>query len=345
MAHLKGNQWRESKRALDKKNRAKAKHFDYEGGQEFVDYYTKDVGKTGIVIGSALGRISLLADQAQVNCSVSPDAPRHLAKAVVVGDVVVLNESEDSLMVSGLTERRNVLSRMRRDASRRSYVGAQEQIIAANIDVAAIVTSAQNPPLHPKFIDRYMILLQHNDIDTVLCLNKGDLATGEERRILDEYNRLGVTTAETSAVDNTGIEKFKDLLRDKVAVFVGQSGVGKTSLINAIDPSASFRTGEVSTSSGRGRHTTSASTLHMWDENSYIIDTPGIRSLEIWDIEKSELQYYYQEFVPFIPDCKYPDCLHINEPLADCAVKQAINQPNGISQARYESYVKILDEL
>ncbi len=348
MPHLRGNQWRQSQRAMDKKNRAKAKRL---GSSEFgpdadgIAFSDDGGNKHGIVIGSALGRVSLLTDGEQHNVRVSRTAPKQLAKVIVPGDVVSLAGEGEDMEVAGLMERQNVLSRMQRDATRRSRAGAREQIIAANIDTAVIVASAQNPPFHPKFVDRYMILLQHNDIIPIICLNKADLATAREREMLDDYRRLGIAVLETSTVDEQGIDALKDLLRDKTAVLVGQSGVGKTSLINAIDPTAGYRTGEVSQQSGKGRHTTTASTLHMWDENSYIIDTPGIRSLEVWDIDKSDLQYYYPEFSPYIPECKYSDCLHLSEPLGSCAVKQAVGQPDGISTARYESYIKILNEL
>lgn len=348
MAHLRGNQWRESRRALDKKSRAKAKHFNVESNAGNIEDFTfidESNEPKGIVIGSALGRITLLADKQQCEVSVSQEAPKQLASVVVPGDIVSLSRADDPPEVTGLLERRNVLSRMRRDATRRSYVGAREQIIAANIDVAAIVASAQNPPLHPRFIDRYMILIQHNDITPIICLNKADLATTEEREVLDEYRRLGIFALETSTVDHEGIDTLKDLLRDKTAVLVGQSGVGKTSLINTLDPTAGYRTGEVSSQTGKGKHTTTKSTLHVWEEDSYIIDTPGIRSLEIWDIDRLELKYYYPEFETYALNCKYPNCLHANEPIENCAVKQAVGQPNGVSEGRYESYIKILDEL
>lgn len=351
MNHLHGNQWRESKRALDKKDRAKTRHFDTSCDTSAIGEitYANEVdAPKGLVIGAALSRISLLRltdTKRQYDATLSQDAPKKLVKVVVPGDIVDITTKDDQAEVTGLTKRRNVLSRMRRDATRRSYANAQEQVIAANIDVAAIVVSTQSPPLHPRFIDRYMILLQHNDIEPIVCLNKADLATPQERDMLNEYRRLGIVTLETSTIDHQGIDDLKDLLRDKTAVLVGQSGVGKTSIINTLDPTAGYMTSEVSLRSGRGRHTTTTSTLHEWAENSYIIDTPGIRSLEIWDIDKHDLQFYYPEFEPYIAECKYSDCLHMNEPFDDCAVKQAVGQPDDISTPRYESYLKILNEL
>lgn len=344
MAHLRGNEWRKSSRAIDKKNRAKAKHTN-STTEHGVDYIQNENAERGIVVGSVLGKISLLHDDVYIECSVDKNAPKNTAKVVLPGDVVTLDSKEDGMFVTGITERRNMLARMRRDATRRSLDGAEEQPIAANIDYAVVVASAQNPPFHPKFIDRYMILLQHSGIAPVVCLNKIDLATDEERARLTEYERFGIKTITTSTVTNEGIEEFKDLLRGKVAVLVGHSGVGKTSLINSVKPSATYRTGEVSEKTGKGRHTTTASSLYRWDESSYIIDTPGIRSLEVWNIEKTELHYYYPEFETFIPNCRYSDCLHSKEPIRACAVKQALSQPDGVSQTRYESYIKILNEL
>ncbi len=348
MVHLRGNESRYSKRAIEKKNRAKEKHFKISRKVEndaITEYSFNDPRRVGIVISSVSQKVNLLSEKGQHECTIGPEAPKRLAKALVPGDIVTLSEDEESLSITGITERKNVLSRMRRDSTRRSFVGAEEQVIAANVDVAVIVSSAQNPPFHPKFIDRYVILTQHNGITPVVCLNKSDLAAADELEKLQEYERLGIKTVLTSTVTNEGIEEFRDMLRGKAAVLVGHSGVGKTSLINAVNPTETYRTGEVSAKSGKGRHTTTLSSLHVWEEDSYIIDTPGIRSLEIWDIEKSELQYYYPEFAPYIPDCKYPDCLHQNEPLGSCAVKQVVGQPEGISRGRYESYLKILDEL
>lgn len=344
--HLRGNQWRESPRAVFKKNQAKAKHFGSQtsGGAEEVAYSQHAGAQEAFVIGSALGRVSIFAGGSiQQAVNVSPDAPRQLAKTVVPGDIVTVTESDGNLSVTGILERRNVLSRMRRDSTRRSYAGAHEQVIAANIDTAAIVVSAQSPPLHPKFIDRYLILLEHNGIAPIVCLNKGDLATQEERHVLETYRQLGITAVETSTVNDEGIDALETLLRGKIAILVGQSGVGKSSLINSLDPTAGYRTGEVSDRSGKGRHTTTTSVLHQWDDDSYIIDTPGIRSLEVWDVDPQELQYYYTEFEPYIPNCRYSDCLHVREPLGRCAVQRAVG--DGISPGRYESYVKILNEL
>ena len=277
----------------------------------------------------------------QYDSRLNRGVPKELTKLLGPGDIVTLDAD---MAVAGVIERRNVLSRKRRDSTRRSYTGAEEQVIAANVDVAAIVASAKNPPLHPKFIDRYMVLIQHNDIDPVICLSKTDLASEEELRTLEEYRNLGFTAIEVSNVTGQGIDQLSNLLRGKTAVLVGQSGVGKTSLINSIHPTQTFTTGEVSNKSGKGRHTTTSSSLYKWDEDSYIIDTPGIRSLEIWDIDPPELRYYYPEFDPYAPNCRYSNCSHWNEPIGACAVKQAMAD-SAISEGRYESYIKILSEL
>lgn len=346
MAHLHGNQWRQSKSAMAKKERAKQKHFNQGGdlvGSFIVPASAKDKTNVGIVIETQGGKIVVLVNGERLECSLPTAVSLSQLRMLVPGDMVRIERTLGKDVVTGVLERTTVLSRMRRDSTRRSIGGAEEQFIAANIDVAVIVVSAKTPPFHPKFIDRYLILVQHNSIEPIVCLNKCELATKTEIARIGEYAKLGIRTIKTSALSGEGVEELKLMLHGKMAVMVGHSGVGKTSLINAIDPSASYRIGDLSAKTGKGRHTTIASVLREWSNGAYIIDTPGIRALEIWDIEQSELQYYFPEIAEESVKCKYSDCLHSHEPFEACAVKQAVGKT--LSRDRYESYIKILEEL
>ncbi len=348
MPHLRGNQWRESPRAMNKKNRAKSKHFGAESGEEeLIDAASEDAydqSSVGIVVESHQGKVVTRYEHQNITIPLTGNAQKN-RNALVPGDRVVIEGALGNMAITHALQRRSELVRMKRDYTRRSSGGAQEQVIAANIDTAVIVASANDPPFHPKFIDLYLVLIQRSDIMPVICLSKGDLASEDERRRIEHYKHLGITTIETSTVSGEGIDELKALLLGKMAVLVGHSGVGKTSLINAIDPDAAYRTGVVGQKTGKGRHTTTASVLHEWDDDSYIIDTPGIRSLEVWDIDPPELQLYFPEFDNFRSDCKYADCLHYQEPTSDCAVKQNIGQPEGIMPERYEGYIKLLGDI
>ena len=168
------------------------------------------------------------------------------------------------------------------------------------------------------------------------------MKTLEDEKVLDIYRKIGIAVVETSTVQNIGIEKLKNYLYHKQAIFVGNSGVGKSSLINAIMSTEKTKTSHVSEKSKRGRHTTTTSKYYVWNDHSSIIDTPGIRSLDVTSFTTMEIQNYFSEFQGY--RCKYSDCCHYNEPYDDCAVKQAV--VNGIiSIKRFESYVKIMGDV
>lgn len=264
-------------------------------------------------------------------------------QVVFPGDKVGIVNVNDEYIINHLLKRTSILSRTKKDSTRLNDVGITKNI-AANIDLAVIVVAAKEPPLHPKFIDRYLMILQNSNIPAVICLNKRDLKTDEDEEILDTYRNLGIDVIETSTYSNIGIDELKDRLINKQAIFVGNSGVGKSSLTNAIMGDDEIKTGHVSDKSKRGRHTTTTSKYYVWEENSSIIDTPGIRSLDVSSFNPLEIQDYFPEFENWKDKCKYKDCIHFNEPYDSCLVKQGV--ANGmISVERYESYLRIMGDV
>lgn len=188
------------------------------------------------------------------------------------------------------------------------------------------------------------MILQNSNIPAIICLNKCDLKTYENEEILDTYRNLGIDVIETSTYSNIGIDDLKDRLINKQAIFVGNSGVGKSSLTNAIMGDDEIKTSHVSDKSKRGRHTTTTSKYYVWEENSSIIDTPGIRSLDVSSFNPLEIQDYFPEFDNWKDKCKYKDCIHFNEPYDSCLVKQGVAN-RMISAECYESYLRIMGDV
>lgn len=347
--HLEGWQWRESKRSVERKEKAKAKHFGLTDAAERLPddsgfVIERELGGEYAIVSEVANRVVKLFYQGElIECALRKGLSFNLVRTLAVGDEVTIAYDDNKPIIEHMAKRETVLSRIRRDSSRRGVASEKnEQVIAANIDIAVIVVATKNPPLHPRFIDRYLILVEHSGIMPIVCLNKCDL--GGDVSILNAYRELGIKVVETSAIQERGIGKLRDLIRGKTVVLVGQSGVGKSSLINTITPMVNLRTGETSKKTGRGKHTTASSSLCIWDSNSYIIDTPGIRALEIWSISKEDLQLYFDEIQEKSGDCKYSNCLHYHEKIEDCAVKRAVKD-SLISSTRYDSYLRVLSEL
>ncbi len=263
-------------------------------------------------------------------------------KIIFPGDKVIIEKAKTSYTITNLLRRTSILSRVKKDSTRLNDLGTTKNI-ASNIDLAVIVASAKDPALHPKFIDRYLLLLENSNIPTIICLNKSDLKTEETEKILDVYRNLGLKVIETSTYTNQGITNLKEELRGKQAIFIGNSGVGKSSLTNALIDTETIKTSTISSKSKRGRHTTTSSKYYIWDEDSSIIDTPGIRSLDVSNLNPIEIQNYFKEFSNIKEKCKYKNCLHYQEPTAACTIKQAVEN-NTINKNRYQSYLRILKD-
>jgi ribosome biogenesis GTPase len=227
---------------------------------------------------------------------------------------------------------------MRSDRTRRSTGGGAEHVLAANVDIAVIVASAASPAFHSRLVDRYLVMCQFGDVSPLLCLNKVDLA--DTLPDLSIYRDLGIPVVLASAAAGYGIAEMGEHLAGKTAVLTGHSGVGKSSLVNRLLGEDRERVGAVG-GGGRGRHTTVASTLHVLERSTFVIDTPGIRSLGLWKIGRDELRYYFPEFANHADDCRFRDCLHRSEP--GCAVIAAVARGE-LPTARYDSYLRLLSE-
>lgn len=220
--------------------------------------------------------------------------------------------------------------------------GRRIQTIVANVDQAIIVASVQEPTLKPNLIDRYIVSALVGDITPIICINKVDLdADGVGTALLERYRTLGYTAIPTSAMAGIGIDTLTGVLKDKASVIAGQSGVGKSSLLNAVQPGLNLKTKDVMERTRKGRHTTTTSSLIRLNVGGYVVDTPGIRSFDLTIIPREEFEAYFVEFVDRLRDCKFPDCTHTHE--VECAIKAAV-EDGEIHPERYRSYVQMFQD-
>lgn len=213
----------------------------------------------------------------------------------------------------------------------------------ANVDQALVVFAVTRPSPHFNLLDRFLVMMERQDIPVVLCFNKEDIAEDEQvEKLRSVYEGCGYPCVFTSALEERNIEKIKELLKGKTTVIAGPSGVGKSSLINILNPDAKMETGDISSKIERGKHTTRHSELFTIAQDSYIMDTPGFSSLYVNDFEKEELKYYFPEFDPYEGTCRFLGCDHVHEP--DCAVKAAV-EAGEIHEIRYKDYLEMYEEL
>ncbi|MCK5454398.1 MAG: ribosome small subunit-dependent GTPase A [Calditrichia bacterium] len=258
--------------------------------------------------------------------------------AVKVGDNVIVTEiSGDEGVIQKILPRRSKLSRT---VEGKAY---REHIIAANIDQMVIIMSVKQPAFKWGLLDRYLIIAEKNKLHSVICLNKIDLAQDDMfLEVVKIYQKLKYDIYFTSVITGRGLNKLSSALKSKVSILVGHSGVGKSSLLQKIEPEATVRISEISEKTAKGKHTTSFVELFPLSFGGYIIDTPGIRELGLWDIYRDELKKYFIEFQQIQAACQFNDCMHLKEP--GCAVKEAVNK-NRISKERYKNYQNIYDDL
>lgn len=256
---------------------------------------------------------------------------------VVVGDRVRCEASDDgTCVIAEIETRRNYVIR------RASNLSKESHIIAANVDQALLLVTIVQPETATEFVDRFLVTCEAYKVPAVLLLSKCDIqqteALAEFRAV---YEGVGYRVLEASATDGTGLETVKELLAGRTTLIAGNSGVGKSTLVRAIDPLLDIRTGEISDSHHKGRHTTTFSTMYPLAEGGQIIDTPGIKGFGLIDIDDAELWHYYPEMMHRSPECRFYNCTHTHEP--GCAVAEAVKRGE-IAWSRYESYLKILDE-
>lgn len=259
---------------------------------------------------------------------------------VAVGDYVdIIMNAEGTALISAIDDRKNYIIR------KASNLSKQSQIIAANLDQALLIITIKQPETSTTFIDRFLAGAEAYRVPVVLVFNKTDLLNDNERHYQQQmvtlYETIGYPCIEISAETGMGIDQLQTLLKQKVTLVSGNSGVGKSTLINAIIPHADQRTAEISNAHGTGMHTTTFSEMIELAEGGYLIDTPGIKGFGTFDIEREELTSYFKEIFEFSKDCKFNNCTHTHEP--GCAVIQAVEN-HYISASRYQSYLNMLED-
>lgn len=264
---------------------------------------------------------------------------RKLEDLVAIGDQVIvsaLNEKEG--VIEDIQPREHALVRMA-PTTRGDY----KQILVANADQTVFVFSCTDPDPSLRMLDRFLVIAEKQQITPIIVANKVDLMNQmDAEQIFSDYTDIGYPVLYTSANGRVGIELLREQLQGKISAFAGPSGVGKTSLLNALRPGLGLEVRTLKKSSQKGRHTTTVRQLFPLDEDSYVADLPGIRQLSIWDVEPEELDGYFCEFRSSVEKCQFSNCSHDQEP--QCGIKAAVE--NGeISQARYDSYLRLREEL
>lgn len=297
----------------------------------------------GIVLRAQSGFFWVKTEAGVLECTLRGrlKKERQSTDIAVIGDVV-----EVAPVSPGYGAIEAVLPRRTKLARRAPFTKGvwKEDVLVANVEQVLIVFACANPEFKPRMLDRYLVLTEYSELDSVIVANKVDLV-GEEsaREMFAEYERIGYPVFYTSTKTGQGIAALKGRLAGRISVVTGKSGVGKSSLLNAIQPGLALAVAEVSEAHGKGRHTTRVAELIELEgpEGGYLADTPGIRELGLWRFPMDELDWCFREFRPFLGDCYFAGCTHTHEP--DCAVREAVERGE-ISEARYESYTLLREE-
>ena len=260
---------------------------------------------------------------------------------IAVGDKVSFeletNNNAETGVIHTIHERKNYIIRKSVNLSK------QTQIIASNLDQVFLLITIDNPPTFTSFIDRFLVTAEAYSIQTILLFNKIDSYELEERAevmyLKDIYEKIGYQCVEVSATENKNVDIVKELMLGKTSMFVGHSGVGKSTLVNAIEPTLNLKTKEISIQHKQGQHTTTFAEMFDLSFDAQIVDTPGIKGFGVVDMEKDEVDDYFPEFLAVKNSCKFNNCLHVEEP--KCAVKEAVEKEE-ISPSRYRSYLTII---
>jgi ribosome biogenesis GTPase len=260
---------------------------------------------------------------------------------IAVGDKVVYeieDENRNTGIISDILPRENYIIRQS------VHKTAHGHLLATNIDQAVLIATLTFPRTSLGFIDRFLVAAESFRIPTVLIFNKLDLLNEEQvayqQELTQLYESLNYPCLFTSAIDGNGVDEFYDVLKGKVSLIAGHSGVGKSTLVNAIAPGLDLRTSKVSTFANKGVHTTTFAEMFEIDAETFIIDSPGIKELGLADIEKEEISHYFPEMLALINQCRFHNCLHLDEP--NCAIKEAVMEGQ-IAQSRYFSYLSMMD--
>jgi|SRR5690625_226810 len=302
--------------------------------------------KKGVVVKSTGSWYTVKMEEETIACRIVGRfrlEGHRLTNPVAVGDQVMV-EVED------LEERTGVI---RKILPRTNYVLRQSprrkhfmHLMAANIDQALLIVTLREPMLKSGFIDRYLLMTEPYDIPVIILFNKRDVYQPEDFTRLEQleeiYQNIGYTTISASAITGENIEQLRSLLIHKRTLVSGQSGVGKTTILNALDPTLGLREGALSDYSGKGQHTTTFAEMYFLDQQTEIIDTPGIKTLAFNNLEVQDVAHNFREFFEASDQCRFHNCTHRNEP--SCAVKEAVEKGE-ISEVRYQNYLMILQEI
>lgn len=297
---------------------------------------------TGIVIKSTGSKYLVKTDDKIYDCVLKGKIRlegRKTTNPIAVGDVVDIEQDEnEEAAITKIHPRKNYIIRKSINLSK------QAQIIASNLDQAVLIATLISPRTSLGFIDRFLVTAEAYGIPAKLIFNKSDLLNDEllkiQKEIVALYTSVGYECFEVSSFDKTQIEQLKELFKNKTTLVAGHSGVGKSTFINALEPGLNLKTGEISSAHSKGMHTTTFAELHSLSFGGSIIDSPGIKELGLVEMKKEEVGHYFPEIRERMNDCKFNNCLHVNEP--KCAVMAAV-EAGEISEERYHSYLGILN--
>jgi ribosome biogenesis GTPase len=299
----------------------------------------------GTVVKSTGSVYIVNTDKEQLSCKIKGKFRLKGARTtnpVAVGDKVdveLLPDEPGSGVIVAIDERQNYIIRKSTNLSKES------QIMAANIDQAILIATIRFPETTAEFIDRFLMTAEAYRINALIVINKTDLFDPVDKEIADEwteiYQKIGYPCIQVSVEENINIDKIKNILKDKVTLLAGNSGVGKSSMINAIDPTLNLKTGAISDYHKQGKHTTTFAEMHTLSFGGYIIDSPGIRGFGLIDMDKDELSHFFPEIFKKSTECKFYNCTHIHEP--GCAVLEAV-ESGEISYSRYRTYFNTFNE-
>lgn len=263
-----------------------------------------------------------------------------LTNPLAVGDEVEFSlEQDDVAWITKIFPRKNYLIRKSVNLSKEAH------IIASNIDIACFIYTLKFPETSLGFLDRFLACCEAYNISPLILFNKMDVLSEEEIEIVGNieaiYQNIGYETLEISSYSKLNLDILEEKIKNRTSVFFGHSGCGKSTLVNALQPSLDLRTGEISDTHLKGKHTTTFAQMHFWDFGGSVIDTPGVREFAMIDVEKEEIQHYFPEIFQTGRECKYHNCLHINEP--KCAVIHGL-ETGEIEETRYITYLKLMEE-
>ncbi|TDJ71260.1 MAG: ribosome small subunit-dependent GTPase A [Planctomycetota bacterium] len=299
-------------------------------------------GAEALVLSVARTRARVLVDGETLDALLAVELASDRGTSLAVGDLVALDRPPGGpARILAVHPRRSSLSRADPGNAHR------ERVIAANVDVAVVVLSVKAPPLKPGLIDRFLIAVERGGVRPFLCINKLDLLEDDRElraveRLLEPYRAIGVGYALVSAATGAGLDDLRRALAGRTVVFVGHSGVGKSSLLNALDPDGARHVGAVRASDGKGRHTTTASMLYELPAGTRVIDTPGVRQFGLWELDQAGLLAAFPELEAIAAACRFTDCAHLSEPA--CAVRAAVDR-GSLPRSRYDAYLRLLKAL